>query len=70
MLMEHKAWDNEIIEDLFNDRDQQCINNIVLENDVDEDRLFWKYEESGNYSVKSAYRLIQVQKGLYMTHGV
>lgn len=39
---------------------QQCIKCVPLMNDGEKDRLFWKYEESGNYSVKSAYRLIQV----------
>lgn len=67
MLMEHKSWDNDIIEDLFNDRDQQCIKNITLRSDIEEYKLFWKFEESGNYSVKSAYRFLQVQKGLWHT---
>lgn len=31
MHMDHKAWDHEIIEDLFNNRGQQCIKSTVLE---------------------------------------
>lgn len=58
-----KEWDLEVIRDIFNVRDQHHIINTKIEQDLERDTLYWKHEQSGNYSVRSAYRLIQAQKG-------
>lgn len=58
-----RDWDMEIILDLFNERDQGCILNTRLNTRITEDRIYWSKEVSGEYSVRSAYRLLQTQKG-------
>lgn len=58
-----KECDTEIIEDVFDSRDQEVIFNTKIEQDLEMDVLNWKLEFSGQYSVKSAYRLLQSQKG-------
>lgn len=57
-----KEWDLEIIEDVFDSRDQQVILNTKIEQDLEKDVLSWKLEHSGHYFVKSAYKLMQSQK--------
>ncbi|KAL8114965.1 hypothetical protein AgCh_021696 [Apium graveolens] len=57
-----RQWDTEIIADLFNERDQRCIFNTKINSRVTEDQIYWKEEDSGDYSVRSAYRLLQAQK--------
>ena len=61
--MDGRCWDQEIVADLFNNRDQQCIKKITLTDEASDDTLYWCKENSGEYSVKSAYRMLQVQKG-------
>lgn len=65
MSMEHRGWDDEILKDLFNDRDQDCIRSVPLNEDMRQYRIYWSKESSGEYSVRSAYRLLQVQKALW-----
>lgn len=65
MSMDHRGWDDEILRDMFNVRDQQCIKSIALTEGNDEDELYWGKEMSGQYSVRSAYRLLQYQKNLW-----
>lgn len=65
MCLNRKEWDRNIIQDLFNERDQQCILNVPLLENNTEDQLYWSKENSRNYSVHSAYSLLQVQKGLW-----
>lgn len=60
-------WDNETIEDLFNLRDQQCILNTMVGENSEEDVLSWNEDLSGEYTVKSAYQMLQRQKGLWST---
>ncbi|KAM6571808.1 hypothetical protein CsatA_015888 [Cannabis sativa] len=62
MKSNERAWDMEIITDLFNTRDQACILNIPLNNNQIEDRVYWCKEASGMYTVQSAYKLLQLQK--------
>lgn len=57
-----KSWDADIIRDIFNERDQHCITNTVVEHDLNSEILSWRLEESGQFSVRSAYKLIQRQK--------
>lgn len=60
-----RQWEEEIVMDWFNFRDQQCILNTSIGGDDEEDLLYWGQESSGEYSVKSAYRMIQAQRGLW-----
>lgn len=53
------GWDNEILSDLFNDRDQRCIKDVKIGEYGLEDRVYWSQEARGNYSVRSAYKLLQ-----------
>lgn len=65
MSMSHRGWDEDILTDMFNDRDQQCIRNVQLREDAWEDSVYWSREASGHFSVRSAYRLLQAQKQLW-----
>uniref|UniRef100_A0A803QFL0 Uncharacterized protein n=1 Tax=Cannabis sativa TaxID=3483 RepID=A0A803QFL0_CANSA len=46
MSMDNGGWDNEIIEDLFETRDQQLIKSIPLQAPTAMDRLYWTLETS------------------------
>lgn len=63
--MDRKEWDLEVIDDIFSERDKQLILQTVIEQELESDVISWKLEASGNYTVKSAYRLIQQQKGAW-----
>ncbi|XP_074352658.1 uncharacterized protein LOC141691804 [Apium graveolens] len=49
-----REWELDTIREVFNDQDQQHILNTMIEQDLEEDVLNWKFENSGNYSVKLA----------------
>ena len=61
--LDRKVWDGDVIRDMFNERDQECIFNTPVEDSINRDVVFWIKESSGNYSVKSAYNLLQSMKG-------
>lgn len=42
-----KEWDLEVIKYIFDERDQQCILNTKVEQELDKDVLCWKLENSG-----------------------
>lgn len=65
MAVGERRWDIDIVADLFNHRDQQCILHTRSGDEDEEDSMYWWHESSGEYSVRSAYRLIQAQKGLW-----
>lgn len=67
MSLDQRCWDKEIVADIFNNRDQHCIKKITLTDDTSEDRLYWGKEISGEYSVKSAYKMLQLQGGRWQT---
>ncbi|XP_060967135.1 uncharacterized protein LOC133035353 [Cannabis sativa] len=54
------CWDEEVLEDLFEPRDIDLIRNIPLPLTLNMDSWYWAFEDYGNYSVKSAYRALQV----------
>lgn len=58
----------DILRDMFNARDQACIRRTSFQGIFALDSLYWNYEASGLYSVKSAYRLLQSQKGLWRSN--
>lgn len=59
------SWDKDIIMDLFNIRDQRCIQNTVIAEDREVDKIYWSNESSGMYSVRSTYRMLQAPKDLW-----
>lgn len=63
MKMDTIEWDIDLIRDVFNDRDQKCILDISLDESTNQDTLYWRHEVTRVYSVKSAHKRIQSQKG-------
>lgn len=53
----------DIIKDLFNERDQRCIVNTTIGDTGD--ILYWGWEATDQYSLRSAYRVLQAQKLLW-----
>ncbi|XP_074347097.1 uncharacterized protein LOC141685920 [Apium graveolens] len=62
MCTDKLEWDVEVVSYIFNNRDKESILAIPLSTSDQEDQLYWKFEESGLYSVKSAYRRLQDQR--------
>ncbi|XP_074342400.1 putative mitochondrial protein AtMg00310 [Apium graveolens] len=61
MCNEGKRWDLEILNDVCNNRDMDLIKRIpILLVDM-QDSWYWYFEDSGNFTVKSCYRWIQVE---------
>lgn len=56
MCMDQKQWDVEVVTDVLNTRDANLVLSI---NEETRDTWYWRKEKLGNYSVKSAYALIQ-----------
>ncbi|KAL8089920.1 hypothetical protein AgCh_039400 [Apium graveolens] len=50
---------------MFNIRDQQCIRRINLSENSNEVVVYWGKELSGQYTVHSAYRLLQAPKHIW-----
>lgn len=65
MSIDMKRWDVYVVKDIFNDRDQRCILSIPLVADNIADTMYWRHELNGMYSVKSAYKHLQLQKGVW-----
>ncbi|KAL8147598.1 hypothetical protein AgCh_005064 [Apium graveolens] len=63
-----RNWDWEVIADIFNNRDQESIQATIIEEEFDSDMLQWDWDITGQYTVKSAYNLLQVQKGAWVVH--
>uniref|UniRef100_A0A803NS52 RNase H type-1 domain-containing protein n=1 Tax=Cannabis sativa TaxID=3483 RepID=A0A803NS52_CANSA len=66
MLMEEKGWDVEIIEDMFEERDAQLILSIQLSDSTTVNSWHWMMENSGFYTVKSAYNYLQASSGSWL----
>lgn len=64
---EHRRWDADIIRDIFNNRDQEKILTIPLDESNTEDVVYWRFENTGLYTVKSAYKFLQRQRGCWYT---
>lgn len=63
MCTEKRDWDIDVIRDVFNEEDQKSIMDVQLEENNGQDVIVWKKEQTGVYSVRSAYRMLQEQKG-------
>lgn len=53
----------DLIRDVFKSRDQEKILSIPLDLSEEEDILYWRLKNTNMYSVKSAYKLLQAQRG-------
>ncbi|XP_060961018.1 uncharacterized protein LOC133031516 [Cannabis sativa] len=54
-----KSWDIDVLTDLFTERDKNLILSIQLSEHAITDKWHWSEENSGFYTVKSAYWLLQ-----------
>ncbi|CAN1143330.1 Putative ribonuclease H protein At1g65750 [Linum perenne] len=60
-LFEHntRQWDVEKIQQIFNIDDAKAITGIPLSgNNIDEDKRIWQHSKTGEYTVKSGYRIL------------
>lgn len=63
LQMGERAWDVDLINDVFNERDVDLIISIPLGgSDSDSDIWYRRHDKMGNYSVKSAYICLQNAK--------
>ncbi|XP_074374595.1 uncharacterized protein LOC141715006 [Apium graveolens] len=53
---------DDVVRDIFNERDQSCILNTHIIESIGEDSMYRRLESSGVYSIRSAYKLLQLQK--------
>ncbi|XP_058774671.1 uncharacterized protein LOC131648950 [Vicia villosa] len=63
MLDNVKQWNMELLRDLFDYTTIEDIIQVPLVEEVTEDRLVWKEEENGCYSVRSGYRMWRNMRG-------
>ncbi|KAL8125037.1 hypothetical protein AgCh_012638 [Apium graveolens] len=56
MDVQERKWDDEILNDLFNERDVQLIQQIPLSSRDIKDNWMWILDGKGEFSVKSCYR--------------
>lgn len=61
MVPNERRWDEDLVKHLFNQRDANLILAAPI-SDNNEDSWYWRKEKSGNFSVKTAYILIQESK--------
>ncbi|KAL8156219.1 hypothetical protein AgCh_001348 [Apium graveolens] len=61
-----RRWDNDILVDLFDERDRLLIQHIPLSNRyTGQDGWYWMWEENGKFTVKSCCRQIQGEQMCY-----
>lgn len=63
LRMDSNKWDEDVVKDVFEERDSRIILNIPLSEVAQPDGVYWSKEISGIYSVKSAYKMLQFLKG-------
>lgn len=59
-------WPTEVIDDLFNVRDKLLILRTPLSHNQEDDIKYWYKEDSGAYTVRSAFKLVQELKGSWV----
>lgn len=62
MSKDHRSWNEEVLNECFNERDRSCILSIQIGEAMESDKPYWCKEVSGLYSMRSAYRFLQAQK--------
>ncbi|XP_062088916.1 uncharacterized protein LOC133795483 [Humulus lupulus] len=68
LLMEGaKAWDEDVLSYLFNDRDRELFANIPLSVNFEQDTWNWAKETNGQFTVKSAYNCLKCLNGQWCT---
>uniref|UniRef100_A0A803Q5Q9 Uncharacterized protein n=1 Tax=Cannabis sativa TaxID=3483 RepID=A0A803Q5Q9_CANSA len=55
-------WDEEVVTDVLNDRDQSLVWKIPLSSSSTSDMWYWLKDESGMFTIKSAYAMLQSLK--------
>ena len=53
------AWNEEVVDGPFVPEEAELINKIPLSRHPTEDKLFWLWTQSGQYSCKSGYRFLK-----------
>lgn len=61
MSMNSDQWDDDLVNDIFIERDANLILSIPMQR-IQEDSWYWRGEKMGFYSVKSAYAKLRDQK--------
>lgn len=52
-------WDEDILKDIFNERDMRLIQQIPLLMNSRDDMWCWSFEDKGEFSVRSCYRSLR-----------
>ncbi|KAF4379060.1 hypothetical protein F8388_022147 [Cannabis sativa] len=63
MICDDNQWGEDIVKDLFEDRDRDHILSIPLNSTNLDDKWYWLHKNLGNYYIKSSYRWLQSSKG-------
>nr|GMD26765.1 uncharacterized protein LOC109146933 [Ipomoea batatas] len=56
------VWDLELIREILTERDAEVISRMPLAEVRTEDEWYWRWDDSGLYRVRGAYRLLQSEK--------
>ena len=59
MMQQENKWDDDILNDICNDRDAELIKRIPLPAFDKQDSWFWLFDDKGVFTVKSCYRKLQ-----------
>ncbi|KAM6600853.1 hypothetical protein CsatA_020462 [Cannabis sativa] len=58
MVVGERAWDLEVVSDIFNDRDKEIIIRTNIDQETPMDTWYWHKDLYGFYTVREAYRLL------------
>ncbi|KAH9666707.1 reverse transcriptase domain-containing protein [Citrus sinensis] len=60
MIPDHRRWDYDLVKDVFNRRDRDCILQIPLSSRRDCDTWYWFPDAKGVYTVQSCYKWMDI----------
>ncbi|KAH9767473.1 reverse transcriptase domain-containing protein [Citrus sinensis] len=60
MIPNHRMWDYDLVKDVFNRRDQDCILQIPLSSRSNCDTWYWLPDAKGIYTVRSCYKWMDI----------